>query len=583
MKTISKYLFVFFLSLLGAISNQLSGQNGSKTISTTDYNKKISRFQYNNPDSGIILSNILCDYYKAKNNLDSFYIVQINMANCYNVQQKNNQALSLYDECSKYFIKKNDSIRLYFIYSGIGGIYYNITEDKKAHYYFRLANEVCNSKKFPEWKFTGILNICDYFLKTNQPDSVLKYYQQAASLLDKIKNKYSYNRLKLEYASLYYLKKQYLLAIENAKEALNFHKQYDKQFTMRSFDIIAMCYLARKDFAQTKLYLDSALIVAKKMNSKKDYYDLLGDVYKYDTTIKDYKSANNDLLEMASLKDSLFAINKINFTNDLLFKYETEKREAEKKILEIENSRRNDVINWQRILIVLIIAIFLIIILGLVLYLKHRSKQQKKAIEKEKIAAELKALKAQLNPHFIQNIFQIISNQVRINPSEVEVFLQKTASYFRSVLNGTDKSVQSLEDEIIFTEKYLQFQQSLFKNKLTYSINIADDVDSFGILVPAMLLQPFIENSVKYGLQLSQKEMHIDINCFSDNQYLHILIIDTGNFIVNETIINDKSFGIALITKRLHLFYKTYGSKPKLEANRIDGNSGFKVEISLPL
>jgi LytS/YehU family sensor histidine kinase len=251
--------------------------------------------------------------------------------------------------------------------------------------------------------------------------------------------------------------------------------------------------------------------------------------------------------------------------------------------LQIENSRRSDIINQQRVLIIVIILLSLAIIGLLFFYLKYRSKLQKKMLEKEKIAAELKSLKSQLNPHFIQNIFQLISNQIVINPSEVSTFLQKTANYFRSVLYSSDITVQPLEDEILFTEKYIEFQQLLFQDKLTYQIDIADDVDCYEIMVPAMLLQPFIENSVKYGLQLSQEPMHININISIANNYLNILIIDNGHFIHNETNVNDKSFGIDLISKRLQLFYQNTNQKPLLTATADDNNNGFKVSLSLPL
>ena len=578
-----KSLFVIITFSYISINNKLSGQSNKDVISAATINNKIKLFLYNNPDSGVILSNLLCNYYREKNNLDSLYISQISLANCYNVQQKNNQALSLYDACSRYFLKKNDSIRLYFVYSGIGGIYHNLNETDKAHHYFNLANQVCDGKKFPEWKFVGLLNVCDYFITKNKFDSLLKYYSQTRDLLRYIKRPDYFFRLKLEYAFFYYYKKQYQPAVQNAELALGFYRNYDKQLSLRSYDVLGLCHLAQNDFKMSRIYFDSALMVCKEMNSKKDYYELLQDIYKLDTTTKNFKNANNDLLQIAIIKDSLYEITKMNITNDLLIKYESEKRESEKKLLQIENAKRSEVIKWQRLVIIIIILFFTIITIALFFYLRHRTLQQKKTMEKDKIDAELKALKAQLNPHFIQNIFQIITNQVRINPTEVENFLQKTANYFRSVLNGTEKSVQSLEDEIIFTEKYLQFQQSLFKNKLTYTIDVPDDVDTFGILVPAMLLQPFIENSVKYGLQLSQKEMNVDIKCYNDDKYLYIEIVDTGNFVVDETIINDKSFGNTLIEKRLNLFYKGHAIKPKLLANPINNNNGFKVMISLPI
>lgn len=141
------------------------------------------------------------------------------------------------------------------------------------------------------------------------------------------------------------------------------------------------------------------------------------DVIELDTITGDYKKATRDYQKIIALKDSLFETNKTKLTQELLIKYETEKKEYENKLLENENAKRSGIIRWQRVLIFFVVILSIAIFGILFFYLRYRNRQQKKAIEKDKIQAELKALKAQLNPHFIQNIFQIITNQVNTNPA----------------------------------------------------------------------------------------------------------------------------------------------------------------------
>ncbi len=539
--------------------------------------------QYRNPDSAILLLTSLAHYYKLNGNIDKHNVTRLNIANCYNIQQKNNEALKIYVDCSKYFEDKNDSMHLYIVYTGIAGIYFNSNDSSKIVSYLNRASQVCDEKKYPNLKFTTVSNLGNWFVMAKKYDSAFYCYKQAAELL-KFFNEPSYAyHLKLEYAYLYYVTHKYDLAIQYASDALTFSNSPDARHIMRGYYILGISYLDTKHYAKSALYLDSAIMMSKKINSQRDTYEFLLDVVRLDEAVGNYKKAAKDLHDVLSLKDSIFEINKNNLTKELLVKYDTEKKEYENQLLETENAKRNSIIKWQRALIVAVIVLSFISLGVLFFYLRYRSRQQKKLIEKDRVDAELKALKAQLNPHFIQNIFQIITNQVNTNPTEVAGFLQKTSNYFRSVLNGTDKNVQSLEDEIIFTEKYLQFQQSLFGSKLSYNFDVANDIDSFGIMVPAMLLQPFIENSIKYGLQLYQKPMHIELTFTKDKDYLNILIVDNGNFLVNDTVVNDKSFGNALITKRLHLFYKNATHKPKLTANPLEDNNGFRVEISLPL
>ncbi len=545
---------------------------------------KVSKdVQYKNPDSAIILFGNLANYYKLDNNLDEYHITQSNIANCYLIQKNNNEALKIYIECSKYFKEKNDSVHLYTVYSGIAGIYYNLNDPQKIVNYLQMATQICNVKKFPNLKFIAVVNLGNCFTMSKQYDSALYCFNEAKEVLKFLKDPFYAYQLTIQFASVYYAKHQYNLAIESALQALKLNNNFDARLTMTAYSLLGMCYLDTKDFKKSRVYIDSSIVMSKKINSQADTYEFLLQKAKLNEAEGDYKNATADLHQVLDIKDSLFEINKTNLTKELLIKYETEKKDYQNKLLEIENSKRNAIIKWQRILIFLVVILSLIIFIISFFYLRYRNRQQKRVIEKDKIDAELKALKAQLNPHFIQNIFQIITNQVETNPSEVAGFLQKTSNYFRSVLNGTDKSIQSLEDEILFTEEYLQFQQSIFDAKLTYEVSLGDDVDTYGIMVPAMLLQPFIENSIKYGLQLNQKPMHIKISFEKDEDFLNITIIDNGNFMVNETIVNDKSFGNVLITKRLFLFYKNALKKPRLTANPIADNNGFVVEIGLPL
>lgn len=546
--------------------------------------KQTKSIHNSNPELGIKLLDSLCNYYLQLGKTNDYYIAKTNIGHCYNVLQKNLQAISVYEFCTKYFIEKNDSLYLFHNYNGIGNVNYNLKNYKKANEYYALASSFCNTNQYPHHKFLVYQNYANSFIELGMFDSVFLYYKKAAELvitLQKNRPELPF-RLKINYAYAYYKSQQYHLALKDAESIINFYRsRNDISFLMRIYEITGLSYLGLKKYSLAKSYIDSANFLNKKYNSLSNAYDVEEDYYRIDTSIHDYKNANIHLQQMLILRDSLFEENKTNLTSDLLIKYETEKKEAEKDMLALENRQHESIIKLQKSLILLIAVLSIIIILSLYFYLRYRNYQQKQLFAKEKIETELKALKAQLNPHFIQNIFQIIANQVFINPEKVGAFLQKTSDYLRSVLNNTDKNEQNLEDEIIFTEKYLQFQQSIFSDKLTYEINIANDVDTYGVKVPTMLLQPFVENSIKYGLQISQQPTHINITAKNSNQYLHITITDNGasnKFKNNEA---KKSFGNSLIERRLKLVYQKSKYPPKLHTQYL--NDGFEVNIAVPL
>lgn len=588
MKLRCSYIFIL-IGILAICNYSFSQAQVAKTIVDTaiikNLEKKTKDIYNNDPQLGIVLIDSLCKIYKANNLTEDYYQSRIKLGHCYNVLQHHYKAIGIYEDCANYFKERNDSLYLMHVYSGIGNVNFGLKNYAKAKEYFALALNICSEKKYPHHKVLAYSNLANCYMEYKKYDTVLVLYNNAKQLLKYIVGKpdYAY-RLKTNYAYLYAKTNQYNRALTEAFDALNYYKVKagDVIQVMRLYELIGISYTGLKQYNFAKLYIDTANNMNKQYNSMYNSYDMLEDYMRIDTGTRNYQAAVNKLLQMITIKDSLYAADQLNLTNDLLYKYESEKKDNENKILEAENKARAETIQRQKALLILVILLAIGIIAILFFYLRYRNEQNKKRIEQEKIATELKALKAQLNPHFIQNIFQIIANQVNVNPSHVSEFLQKTANYFRSVLHGTDKNVQSLEDEILFTEKYLQFQQSLFSNKLTYSVDVDDNVDTIGIMVPTMLMQPFVENSIKYGLQQTQQDTHISIKVFNNKKYLQIEIIDNGENAANATSVNQKSFGNALISKRLHLFYKNYKEQPSLVFTYLENNGGYKVSISLP-
>lgn len=538
-----------------------------------------------NPELGIKQLDTLCSYYKQTGKTNEYYIAKVKIGHCYNTIQRNYLAISIYEDCAKYFNEKNDSLHLFHVYTGIGNVYFILKNYSKAKYFYELGLNICNEKQIPHQKFTAYQNFVNSLIEFKKYDSAVILLKKSAALLPYIKYpEYPY-RLHTNFAYLYSKMNKHQLALDETFIALPYYQKNNLNLNnkMRLFEIAGLSYLELKNYSLARIYFDSANNINKSFNSTYNSYDLLNDYMRIDTATKNHKSAVINLLTMLQLKDTLYANDQANLTSDLLIKYETEKKETEKNILEKENNERKNIIFWQRILMLAIAVLFTITFVLVYLFFKNKAKQQKVISEKEKAESELKALKAQLNPHFIQNIFQIIANQVAANPADVTSFLQKTSNYFRIVLNGTEKESQSLEDEISFTEKYLGFQQSLFSDKLSFEINIDSNVDAFDTIVPTMILQPFIENSIKYGLQLNQQSLHIKINIHNVNQYLRIDIEDNGNNINNADIGNKKSFGNKLIAKRLLLFYNNKENKPILNSYNLDNNLGYKVELLLPM
>jgi LytS/YehU family sensor histidine kinase len=174
---------------------------------------------------------------------------------------------------------------------------------------------------------------------------------------------------------------------------------------------------------------------------------------------------------------------------------------------------------------------------ALILFLVQRRNRlrQKKAIEKittEKKLAELEmqALKAQINPHFIFNCLNSIKGFIYDKDyAQADRYLDKFSDLMRSTIDNSDAAVISLEEEIKYLDNYLQLEKLRFNDKFDYIIKADTIADHKSIFVPAMLLQPYVENAIRHGIRfLENRKGKISITASMEETSLVCTIEDNG-------------------------------------------------------
>lgn len=207
---------------------------------------------------------------------------------------------------------------------------------------------------------------------------------------------------------------------------------------------------------------------------------------------------------------------------------------------------------------------------------------KKLALEKIAVESELKALRAQLNPHFVQNTFDLIARQMQTGEKNQSLAsIHNISSYLRQVLNKSELATVSLEDEIEYTKQYLKIQQLIKPGLFTYGIKIGNNVDVYGIQLPTMLLQPIVENCIKHGFKKIERGGHIDISISQDKTILKIEISDNG-IGLSKDYVNENSKGIQFTKRRLGLLFPDANATNITVTNNTD-NIGvmFKMVIDL--
>jgi two-component system LytT family sensor kinase len=220
-----------------------------------------------------------------------------------------------------------------------------------------------------------------------------------------------------------------------------------------------------------------------------------------------------------------------------------------------------------------------IIILIYYLYIYYNSFKEKltkesalKALVKE---TELSLLKSQLNPHFIFNSLNSISSLTITDPGKAQEMVIKLSSFLRYALEQNANKLIPLGEELENCMLYLEIEKTRFGSKLLFEKEISEEGKI--ALVPNMILQPLLENAIKYGVCESTSPVTISLKCEKENaNYFHICISNT--FDSNNIVKKGQGIGIKNVKERLYL---VFGKKDLIKISGSDNL--FSVNLYIPI
>lgn len=145
---------------------------------------------------------------------------------------------------------------------------------------------------------------------------------------------------------------------------------------------------------------------------------------------------------------------------------------------------------------------------------------------KQLVEAELRALRAQINPHFLFNSLNSVAALIAADPRAAEEMIVRLAKIFRHVLTYHDRPFSSVNEEISFLETYLEIEKVRFGERLQVHFEVQESVTQLS--VPTLILQPLVENSIKHGLGPKVGENQLTIRARQQTQYLELTVEDNG-------------------------------------------------------
>ena len=210
--------------------------------------------------------------------------------------------------------------------------------------------------------------------------------------------------------------------------------------------------------------------------------------------------------------------------------------------------------------------------------------------------ARLEALRSQMNPHFIFNSLNAIQECILTNKVDAAYeYLSKFSKLQRMVLNNSSKEFIPFSSELEMLQLYLSLESLRFNQSFTYRIEVDDNIDTDDVMVPSMLIQPYVENAIWHGLRNKKGEKLISVICREEDGVLIITVDDNGVGRKEAALIKAKklgseqleSKGTVLTEQRINLLSVKYKAKIYVntqdKVNEKNEASGTTVIIMLPI
>ena len=211
--------------------------------------------------------------------------------------------------------------------------------------------------------------------------------------------------------------------------------------------------------------------------------------------------------------------------------------------------------------------------------------------QNRRLKAEMKALRAQINPHFISNSLNAIESLVNLgNAKAAAKYLVHFSRLSRQILNGSRTATTSLSEELKTLKHFLALEQLRFRDKLTYETAVAEDINQDLVLVPAMILQPYVENSIWHGIKPKQTGGKVFIQVQKVGKKLRCIVEDNGigraaaDKMQKASVLQHKSMGMQITEERLKGMGRIKGSQVKIEdlMDELGKPCGTRVILQFP-
>lgn len=603
--------------------------NSKEKISATTENKwRAYRYLtvknlYKDPDKAMKYAEILLELAPNSNNPDHMAMSYSLIGSIHSIRHQAERSFEYFDSAIYYYKKTDNQREIARMYNFKGTAYYILVQYKDASKWLYKSLETYDSLNLPSKTASTLdalasidmyfkdypaaikkrskaidihtninnnptgaaisnLNMGNIYIATKEWDKAIPYLNKAISLFIEL-NEYG-NLIRAYLLQTDALEKngQLKLAQQSIEKAIELKEHaYNQDDLLKIYAKQAALFFVVKDYSKSIASFSMLLDSAEKSSNIYLQIEVLKGLMRNYTVTNNFKKAFDCSTKLLIVNDSLIAQNNQKNIKDIEIKYNTEKKEQENQLLLKEKElQAKDVLRNQQLFYLSIGFAFLILIISILVL-----RQYKLTARATNNQLKSRLLRNQMSPHFLFNSLVAIQSFVYTNkPIKAGDYLSSFASLMRAILDNSSQEYITIEKELQWLENYLSLQLLRFSHKFEYHIDLDQNIQVDDVLIPPMLIQPFIENALEHGLKKLDKKGLLSIRIQHLGKELLIEVEDNGigmSNTVSDSYKKHQSRALTITKERLTFLNKKQAQKIDFDI-KSSTNNGTLVSFRIP-
>ena len=508
-----------------------------------------------------------------------------NIALIYSEQGKKDSAFIILEKCLDIFEKTGFKKGIAVAYYGFGNA---IGDPKRSIDYYFKSLAIYEEIGYKEEIAISLSKIGNAYSEMDRNREALKFHEKSLAINTEIQKKDGIATALNDIGRIYEEHGNLTGAINQYSRSLVLKKEIgQKQGIAQALNSLGNIYCRLKDYQKAERFSLEALEVSRALGYPgliSNASDVLSRVY---AETGRYREAHGMHVLFKQMDDSVNFSEATKAVASLSAKFEFDKREA---LVRAAHEQKEAVskkeIEKQKLVRNYTTGGFTLLLAGTGVFAFMFNQRRKSRFMHQVSEVEMKALRAQMNPHFIFNSLNSINRYMQAKDTgTASDYLTRFAKVMRMILENSQYPEVPLQDDLKALELYMQLEVLRMDNRFSYEVKVDDDIDPEITRVPPLILQPFVENAIWHGFSGKTDPGKIVIRAYKENNMLKCVVEDNGigrekSAATKQPEKNKRSLGMKITRARIDIINQIKKSNAAVEL--VDLEQGMRVIVTLP-